>query len=506
MVLPQALAIEINAAGPSGSSRTSFSSTEGNTVSLNTQANGQSSQTTGSLKLTDSGVGGQVYNDWYSSDGMSTAVSYAYFDTNVLYTYTAGGSSGPKTATATINVYAKALPLSLTNANDFLFGGFAENNVDYAGTFVSGRLNDDLAPITKPGTINYQNSLYASPSKVSAASTFYGNNLEGLESATWAERGNIANEARTKTETDLMWADVLANVGFRFPYLAPVTWQDSNIIYSGQYMQDRITGNDVTIKSSTPYKSSASLTSNTATSSQAVTLSTDSTVYLESFALNGDGATIGSSALTSLSADGTGGVATVTYSGSSKATTAQATASQSVGATARNDIVKTATSVVYGEDLDSTLGLTLSNGASALTKTSFTGTDSVTSKPGTSSITSKITSSLAADIGKVYFANNNPLDYHIGGVNIITSAPLSTAASTLSGQSTLSSTQKSVSVASSGNYKAAVGVGSTYFRSSNVNNPNGGTVFTDPKAAQLTKKYYTYLEKSSATATSLTAV
>jgi len=471
-------------------------------------------QTSGAIALSGMGVGGNIYNEWSSWDGTATVAEYACLDTDVLYSYSWAGYPSTKSVTANMNLQAKGGAA----ANRFLVGGFAYNANDYAATYVRGSLAN--APVVS--TLTYKNSLSASSTKVSASETFSGAHLQELIAETWAERGNMVNEVKSQgtfpaTPGDVtvagMWLDVLtgntAGAGlFQRPYGDQAGWQLNNVLYSGQWMNTQgvggITG-DVTISSSKPYTASASLTSNVASSSQsaAFTVATGTVdAQFDSFAASGD---IMSGNDAEANVFSTGDTGTVTYSASSKATTTQSTATQTMsipkaGFTAKNGVANS-----WLDVLTAAGNVNVAN-AGAGTFASMAGSDTATAKAGSSSVTQKLTSSLAANIGRADAADDFGGNY--GTSTALTITPVATLASQLSGQSIITATTKGTSILSTGPWRATVAAGSTFFRANDAGpGPTAGgfRMIINENKVPATRTIYSFSDKPKATAITATA-
>jgi len=531
MLVPQALAIGVGLDGASGSSSTTFSSTNGNSVDMTTQLSAQGMDNSGAAKM-GVGVGGNIYNKWVSGDQKQTAYTYAYLDANVIYSYSFSGASTSSTATASMEVTALPITGAAAQANYFLMGGFAFNSKDYAATLVKGRLTDNtaVAPIVNNGgSITYKNSLFASASKVTATETFYGKNLEQLRAETWAERGNLASEVVDKEGTDAMWANVIANTNFAGPYYNQAAWQDSNELYAGQFMETdnlgAFAGEQVTIGSNRPYTAQASLTANTATSSQSVAFTVPLTSpasacpYFSSYALKGDLMT-GSDAKADLNYDGAAG-SSVTYSSKSTASASQQTSTQTkdvkkIGTTTTGTLSRAASND-YSNAIVSKQQLTINIGTGGLNPSYLSGTDSATTKKGSASATLKVTQCIGEDIQRTISADSDNADYHAAVASTIP-APGSLTNS-LSGTTTATATLKGASVASAGKWTVTLcadttasggAVGSNFHRASTASTKNGALTWNlvEDKAANTgtTKKTYQFTEKATSTSTGLTAL
>jgi hypothetical protein len=246
-----------------------------------------------------------------------------------------------------------------------------------------------------------------------------------------------------------------------------------------------------------PYKATASLYGNAATSSQSVALNgaDDDGAYVElgSYAILGDYYYYGDNgfaAYTGLYAYGvTEKLNNVVYSSSSKATTALATASQSASVYQADAIMNGAQSINNDDklisyeytDVDRYSYSSIWNPASGYWEnekidsgmsSSFIGSDSATAKKGLSSVTQQVTKASGAYIDKFIWTGNDVLDYYVtdstqvfGELNVgytnatgvertDTLARVPQKASTLSGKSTATTTLKSAAI--SGNWKASI--------------------------------------------------
>jgi len=530
MVLPNALAIETGIANDAGSASSSFSSTKGNSVDMMNTMGQHSAESSGALILSGSNVGVNVpfiKNEWNSFDGKSTARTYAHFDNDVMYMYNFAGSSTATTATASEKITA----FGGAAANYFLLGGFAYNPTDYAGTYVRGA----LTPTT--GIINYQNTVYAAPTRVSASETFYGTDMEELITNTWAERGNVDNEAQTDGDTQAMFNQVLlgttvaASDDVKFPFFTahgtdvtnpgtlgaittiPATngWAEfmgpSNQLYSGQYMDtdfNKVGGMSVDIKQATPYKASAALSANVATSSQSASFKTanaNQRISFESNAYTADDLT-GLNAQTGLFAWNAANT-DIVYSASSGATVAQDTATQNVRVTRGSRVIKSATSNDLANGFQATESLQGSNLLTALA-TNMAGTDSAIAKVGSASVTQKATSLSALSITRT-ISSRNTLENYIADVNVNTIAG-GAVVSTLAGQTTAGVTSKGASVLSAGKWSANIAIGSAFAKTSQATYSGGVIAQNDNKAASTARASKLYADNIKASTTGVAIV
>jgi len=474
LILPQALAIDVGFSVPAGSTNLQFSSTPGVSVGVNNVGNTNVLSGSGSI---ESLAGGNVsqYYEWISTNGLAKAASFAYMKDSDYYKYQFTGSRGSTYATAN-------LKFSATNADQFLLGGFAYNARDYAGALLSGDWAD---------SIKYSNSLYASGSKVSATQSFSGTDFEDLEAYTWAERGNLDDEF---TEAD----DIDPAVTNDWSPQAGIIFADdraSDSLLSEQYMY---LDDGSILNTFKPYKATASLCKNAATSSQSVALNgaddDDASVQLGSYAILGDSYYFygdnGFAAYTMLYADGvTEKLNNVVYSSSSKATTALATASQSASVYQADAIMKGAQSIDNDDhlisyeytDVDRYSYSSIWNSTSRSWEnedidsgisSSLIGSDSATAKKGFSSVTQQVTKASGAYIDKFIGTGNDVLDDYVtdstqvfGELNVgytnatgvertDTLARVPQKASTLSGKSTATTTLTGAAI--SGNWKACI--------------------------------------------------
>jgi len=473
MFLPQVLAVDVNFGGASGSVKSSFSSEPGVALDAKNTLTGQTLAAEGAARSSwGSGVLEQQF-EWTSWDGKQVAGAYTYLqDTSGRYKYAFTGTSGATTATAGVTIEADV-------PTHFLFGGYAYNPKDYAGAFVLGDGAD---------TIKYTNSLSASASKVSATQSFSGTNLVNVVAKTWAERGHIAQEAKA-ADIPIAWAIVLADGDLGTPFGG---WDDArNKFYSSQDM----TLNGGSISAAKPYKASASVASNAASSSQSLTVSGDAgtaDVDLSSTAWSGNVLTTGYLARTYLTVTGaTDDANNVVYTANSKATSTQATSSQT-----KAD-VKSAANIMKGSRAESKVasdnlisqGLTTSDLA-------LSGSDSATAKAGSAILTQK-TAAKGANIFKTLDAHSTTDNYQATTTVTLAGA----RESTLSGQSTASATLTGASVLSSGKYKAVIAK-DTAFTRNNVATSDLG-VLTLPDAKNPTTAQLTYLFSDTAKATDL---
>jgi hypothetical protein len=469
LILPQALAITSGISGNGGSTYANFPSTAGTTVNVQNTLSQNGLSGSGMASTTGSGSLEQYY-EWVSTNGLAKAAAFAYMDNSNSYTYEFTGSSGSTWARAN-------LKFSATDAENYLLGGFAYNARDYAGALLSGDWAD---------SIKYSNSLYASSTGVSATQSFSGTDFQELEATTWAERGYIDYEFTDEAGINPVLNSWDPDPGY---------WYEegpSNAIASEQYMYL----DDASILNPyKPYKATASLSSNTASSSQSVALNgaDDDTADVEfwSWAALGNyyDSDQGYEAETWMEADDvTEKLNNVVYSSSSKATTALATANQNVNVYRADWIETGAESDNYDDELDSYEETEVDRYAytdiwdvdhwdeydvdSGITS-SLIGTDSATARAGISSVTQQLTKASGAYIEKEITADNDDLDYDVedytsifgeidvdytvGGNHMTdTLARVPLKASTLSGKSIATATLAGSSISSIGSWKASI--------------------------------------------------
>jgi len=490
MVLPQALAIQVDFGGLPGSTSTTYSSTTGTSIGVQNTLSSESLASTGDLS--DYGAGDlSQYFEWNSWDGKEKAAAYAYLADSGKYKYTFAGTSGKTSATAGVTFYAE-------DAQNILLGGFAYNPTDYAATFAAAASADD---------ITYKNTLSASASKVSAAQNFYGTNFADLQASTWAERGNIDNEVQSEDGStgsswgvlDMWDATKLGAIDVPFGYTGGIDSADlrpNNEIFT----QQTFTLKGGSIKSATPYKSSASLASNTAASSQSVTLygtSATATAFLYNRAAVGDGDT-GYDATGMVWVDGlTSKSNNMVYSASAKATPTQATLSQTENIQKAANIYRQTSSNSYGDKLNAVAFAAVLPGGSGISS-SMSGTDSATAKAGSSSVTHKAVSS-GASVYKDLYANNNADNYHARAM-ATAAENIATTPSTISGQSTVTATTTGASVLSKGKWKAVIAKNAVFARAGQVVNDNSNLNPNDPINPSV-KYTYEFMDNYKATAT-----
>ncbi|MFZ2470813.1 MAG: hypothetical protein WAW52_02610, partial [Methanothrix sp.] len=338
-------------------------------------------------------------------------------------------------------------------------------------------------------SIKYSNSLYASGSKVSATQSFSGTDFEDLDAYTWAERGNHDDEFTDEADID----PAVTNDWYPQPGFIYADESSSDSIISEQYMYLDSASILNPVK---PYKATASLYRNAATSSQSVALNGaddgDAYVYLYSVSMFGDlvNDDCGFGAMAGLFANGvTEKLNNVVYSSSSKATTALATASQSASVYQADGISKIAEGIDFDDGLfsyeytyvDRYSYQSVWNPTSEQWEyktidsgifSSLIGSDSSMAKDGLCSVTQQLTKASGAYIGKYTEASNSVFDYSVtdsaeifGQINVgytnatgvektDTLARVPQRASTLSGKSTATATLKSAAI--SGNWKASI--------------------------------------------------
>ncbi len=179
---------------------------------------------------------GELDQCWvvHSNDDKNYAVSYASLDDSGAYSYSYVLTPGTTSAKVTGHVEA-------TDAEGITFGGFAYNGKAFAAVALHG----DSAE-----KIKYDNILYASSSQVSAQQTFSADGAVDFKIGAYAAKGEFLDEFGDSLEDN----DVVG--------LPDALYTTENPdLAAGQFAY--ITGGDIT-----SYKSSASVTSTTATASQ----------------------------------------------------------------------------------------------------------------------------------------------------------------------------------------------------------------------------------------------
>jgi hypothetical protein len=173
------------------------------------------------------------YSEWTTTDGRKAAV-YAYMDKPASYEYSVRGgicSCGSLVALESIKA---------DGANNILFGGFAYNQKDYAAVQTVGSADK----------IIYSNLVGAKSSKAVASQDLSGDGVN-LKVFSWTERGDFENEIVNEAGVKKVWSGESP----KGPYDL-----DSDLFSSqGAVIEEG------TIKS---YSSSASLSGNTAATSQ----------------------------------------------------------------------------------------------------------------------------------------------------------------------------------------------------------------------------------------------
>jgi len=514
VALPQALAIDASFGGSTGSTGTSYSSIPGVSISETNSVSSQSASTSGGV-TTDYGAGAvSKYFERTSNDGTATAAVYAYLSDSGKYSYSMTGTAGASSASANLKFTAGTNDDTGVRVGNFLLGGFAYNEEDYAGTYFTGRAADSLT---------YSNSVSASSSKVSATETFYGKKIEDAMALTWAERGQLDSEALDEDDVynedagTGMWADVLSTYSTygqgTIAYLGAPYYgmdPDNSLLYSMEYFSTQ----SGTITSSAPYKATATLSGDTASSSSkgTVTGGDSNLAYTStnfaSYALSGD-TTTGYDAQSSLSTlYRSGTLNSVTYSGSSKATTSSATATQTASAKKADFIQSSSQSNDYTNTLTASDSLMLVSDGSTNYAT-FSGSETAASKAKSTSLTQKIVSSSAVTIYKSNYAENTDSAYiaDASTANGLGLAISGSAVSTLAGTTKTTASASGVSIASSGQMKAVLGADSTFVRAANVARGSSVTssLLDDPASDDL-KTTYKFKENYKVTSTVAQAV
>jgi len=462
ILAPSALALEVGFGGSPGSTTTKFSSSPGNSINVQNTISGDLLASAGALS--GSGDGSlEQYFEWTSWDNKEKAAAFVYLADSDYWNYAFSGTSGKNSATANLKLTADVVE------GGMFIGGFAYNPKDYAAVVLGGEGVEYL---------NYQNALSATSSKVSATQTFYGTDFDEVEAHAWAERGNLENELQTQTDVEDAWAN---------PWMGPIFDWGANELFSSQsmYLDEGTIAN-----SKKPYKATASLSSNTASSSQSVTLAgeeDDANVEFDNWAATGayDFGVEGIEAGTDLEAYGISGMANnLVYSSQSKATSTQATASQTVAVKQADTINKGAWGSDFGNDIYADEWISVNRFTDTFVhgeydvydsgiNSALSGTDSASAKSGYSSVTQKATASgayiskdITAATNEEYYANArvdindnflisyyDPLEdtYYVDDL-----ARNPATSSSLSGQSTATATLSSANVQSSGKWKATI--------------------------------------------------
>jgi len=511
VVIPQAFALSASFGGPTGSTAVSYSSALGTSINEKNSLSAQDMSSLGNV-VSDYGAGAvSKYFERTSNDGKSTAASYAFLSGSGKYKYTFTGTAGANSASTSLDFAAGTDTATATRVGNFLLGGFAYNEKDYAGTYALGRAADEIA---------YKNTVSASSSKVSATEKFSGKNLEDVTAMTWAERGQLSAEVLTEADVrgdgvtagSGMWTDVVLDYAdaVNYPqgtcvYLgAPYKGMDqtNNLLYVNQLM----TMQSGTINSATPYTATATLSGNTASSTSKATITGGnaalaSTTNFVSYALSGDLST-GYDDTTSLNINARNGASnSITYSASSKATLNSATATQTENVGKADFIQANAFSNDYTRTLNTFDNVILAGDAAAIYAT-LSATDTATSKSGSSSVTQKIVSSSAVNLFKNNYATNADLGYTVDAdlTNGYGLSILGTAVSTLSGTTTTSATNTGASVLSTGKIKAVVGAGSALARLALADKGTSTSNLNDPHTPA-TRTTYLFAEKYKASST-----
>lgn len=238
-ISPQALAVTSGFGGSSmdGSALISNSMMLGKDDAFSAQdtisfGSGITTESSGIYKLSGTGPVNE-YHEWTTTDGRRAAV-YAYMDKPASYDYSVKGgicSCGSLVALESVKV---------DNANNILFGGFAYNQKDYAAVQTVGSADK----------IVYSNLVGAKSSKAVASQDLSGDGMN-LDVVSWTERGDFENEIVDKAGVEKVWSGGSP----KGPYDL-----DSDLFSSQSVIIE-----EGTIKS---YSSSASLSGNTAATSQ----------------------------------------------------------------------------------------------------------------------------------------------------------------------------------------------------------------------------------------------
>lgn len=245
-ISPQALAVTSGFGGSSmeGSATVSNSMALGKDDTFSAQdtisfSDGIFSESSGRYKLNGAGWANK-YHEWKTADGRKAAV-YAYMDKPASYDYSSRGgicSCGSLVGLESIKA---------DNANNILFGGFAYNKKDYAAVQTVGSADN----------IIYSNLVGAKSSKAVASQDLKGDGMN-LEVFSWTERGDFENEIAKKEDVENVWND-----GNGVLHKGPFDLDSDLFAYQDAVIKEG------TIKS---YSSSASLSGNTATSSQSANI------------------------------------------------------------------------------------------------------------------------------------------------------------------------------------------------------------------------------------------
>jgi len=477
MFLPQALAVTATFGGAVGSSTATLSSNVGTSINVN-NALSQKSLSTSALGSI-SGTGSlDLYNEWVSWDFNEKAAAYAYLANSGSYTYNVVGTSGSKSATA-------SLKISATDADDFLFGGFAYNPTNYAGTYVIGDWAD---------TVTYKNSLSASSSAVKAGETFYGTGFTSLGAATWAEK-NLIGDGSTSGEVidEAGVLDMWNNFNPTATYYGFYGYaNDPTTLVSTQVMT--LSAGDIS-NSKKPYTASASASSTAATASQSVVLSDGASgvLTLMGDATTGD-ASYGYYGLTYLTASGlTAKPNNVVYSATTKSTLTQATATQTVDVKKADSVNKFSYAQSFDEAFVASESTSVQNGGTGIAS-SLKGSDTASASAASTTVSQKTTAS-GADINRYTYGFNGVELYYADSV-IDVAHNTANKASTLAGSSTTVVNAKGSSVLSPTKWKAVIANGATATRTSvafsdlgtiSINTPAYGTYqWTDKTKATQT--------------------
>lgn len=475
MVLPQALAVTTVLSGPAGQASSAFNSVAGSSVDVKNTL-GANSLTTSAAMSSITGLGDlRIYNEWVSWDFNEKAAAYAYLANSGSFTYNIAGTSGSKSASA-------SLKISATDADDFFFGGYAYNPTNYAGTFASGDWADK---------VTYKNTLFASSSMAKAGETFYGTGFTTLEASTWAEKGLGDYEVKDEAGVLSMWNNLDPRSGY-YGYV-----YDPTTLASTEGMT--LSAGDIS-SSQKPYTASASASSTGAASSQSVVLSDGATGTLTLFsdATTGD-TTFGYYGLTYLSASGlTAKPNNVVYSASAKAALNGATARQNVDVKKADNIYKMAYAQSYDESFVASESMNVGSGGSGIAS-SLKGSDSASASAASTVVDQKSTAS-GADHNKFTYGFDAVGNYYSHSTIDIA---LSTAikASTLTGSSTTMASAKGVSILSPTKWKAAIANGATATRSSLAFSDLGTITITDPMNGN-----YQFADRTRATQTTIQAL
>jgi len=492
LALPSSLAMQIGIGGSQASQQVTLSSAPGNSMVTSTAVGSKTLESSGN---TYSGFGGgaiNVYHEWVADNG-ATAASYFYLAGSGGYKYDISGKADKTTASASQTLNALA-------ATNFLAGGFAFNTQDYAGTYVRG---------SDATTLNYKNSLSASASRVTATQSFDGTGLGvggGLLAKTWAERGNIGGEMTKQADTDAFWAAGAIVYPIVVATDGPLDTTGATL-YAGQSMAlaPGTGANGININSKTPYKSTATLTSNTATSSQSASLnaagvSADQGLNFYGTSLSGDGWLTNNQADTDMR---TLGVTTqsniLVYSASNKAIPSQSTATQTglVKSASRVQMTATGTNTLNGlTAFGNLIANSPTNGGAGMSAT-YTAT---ANKVGSTTVNQKATMAMGEFLYKDIHATTSSYDSQ-ATASVDDNTPTGLA-STIVGQSTATASLTSAKVLNTGNWKVTVAAGSTYGRTGLATGSTTSAVTYGP-TTPATKTSYLFTENGLASATTL---